>query len=480
MKENISDTYNIRKTIIWIVLVYLAVIITSLIKIPHYSPQIVIMLIILPFLAYFVTAYTHFAVLIYIGFLPLIQHISYMSFAEIGGFLITPHMIIQFILTLALLVKYAKDYDGIPGEGLNLLDKFFILLTVFPLLSLIFSYGLPINQGKKWLLFYTGILETISFYFIIKYYLKQYDEFKKYLILAFLFTSFTSLVVALVEFNYIGFNIVKIYISRMRFGYGYHNINLYGIQSAVLFPIAFYALISEEFKKYRIFAYASFIILTVLSILCFNRGTFIVMAIELFFMFFYKSNRKAIYVFLLIAVLAGIYFSDLLILYFSRFVGGKGASKNNPLLDASALYRIEAWKLGLNLLWKYPFGVGPGGFQNVWERFGPYPNVYLGTPHQLFLSVGVDYGLMALLVFGAVLAYAFYSLNKIHKTHAADVSLARILKISVIGYVVYGMITDGELSHLSGFTFPNNGYTLILFSVLAMASNFINKYKKNV
>jgi O-antigen ligase len=132
------------------------------------------------------------------------------------------------------------------------------------------------------------------------------------------------------------------------------------------------------------------------------------------------------------------------------------------------------------LLWKYPFGVGPGGFQNVWERFGPYPNVYLGTPHQLFLSVGVDYGLMALLVFGAVLAYAFYSLNKIHKTHAADVSLARILKISVIGYVVYGMITDGELSHLSGFTFPNNGYTLILFSVLAMASNFINKYKKNV
>ncbi|MGE5620956.1 MAG: O-antigen ligase family protein [archaeon] len=479
MIEKVSHTYNIKRAVLYAILIYLAVVIVSLKNAPHYAPFVALVIVLLPLFAILVINYSHVAILCYICFLPIIQHFSYISILEFGKFLVTPHMVVQFLLTLSFVIKALKDYQKKEIQGINILDKQIISFGSFSLLSLIYSYGLPVDQEKKWLLFYTGIIEPISFYFIVTYYLKKFSEFKKQLILAFLFTSFTSLVVAFSEFNHIGYNLVKIFLSRMHFGYGYHNINLFGIQSAVLFPVAFYAMVSEEFRKYRAYAYSSFVVLTVLSILCFNRGTFIVMTIQLFFMFFNKSNRKIIYVFLIIAIIIGVYFNDLVAMYFTRFIGGKGATSNNPLLDASALYRLEAWKLGFNLLWQYPFGVGPGGFQMAWARYGPYPNVYMGTPHHLFLSIGVDYGLLALIVFISLLLSAYQYLKGMVNVEREDSQLIKLILISIIGFVIYGAITDGELSHLTGFTYPNNGYTLIFFSVIALASNIINKYKAN-
>jgi hypothetical protein len=53
------------------------------------------------------------------------------------------------------------------------------------------------------------------------------------------------------------------------------------------------------------------------------------------------------------------------------------------------------------------------------------------------------------------------------------------IKISIVSYLVYGFITDGELSHLTGFTYPNNGYTLFLMSLLSLVSYYYTKYVKS-
>jgi hypothetical protein len=210
--------------------------------------------------------------------------------------------------------------------------------------------------------------------------------------------------------------------------------------------------------------------------LTFNRGTFLVITIELFFLFFIKQNRKIIYLSITAAILGAIYFNELILLYLQRFIGSDQET-TRAYIDLSSLYRIEAWKLGISLLFLFPFGLGAGGFQFAWERFGPYPQIYLGTPHQLFLSIGVDYGTLSMIVFILILIVSYYYSHFMSKNTSEQNNLFRYLKISLIGYVCYGITTGGELSHLSGFTAPNNGYSLLLFTLLAIIS-FHVYYKK--
>ncbi|MGE5859879.1 MAG: hypothetical protein ACM34J_04965, partial [Ignavibacteria bacterium] len=46
----------------------------------------------------------------------------------------------------------------------------------------------------------------------------------------------------------------------------------------------------------------------------------------------------------------------------------------------------------------------------------------------------------------------------------------RYIKISIVGFVLYGLITDGELSHLTGSVNPNNGYNIFFFTLVAIIS----------
>ena len=56
--------------------------------------------------------------------------------------------------------------------------------------------------------------------------------------------------------------------------------------------------------------------------------------------------------------------------------------------------------------------------------------------------------------------------------------LYKCFRISLIGYLIIGFITGGELSHLSGFMYPNNGYTLILMIILGIIVFKFNQIKK--
>ncbi|MGD8778205.1 MAG: O-antigen ligase family protein [Ignavibacteria bacterium] len=387
--------------------------------------------------------------------------------------MITPHMLIQFILLLVVVSKFIYAYDNEVRIKLTLLDKLLPLLGIASIFSLLYAYNFPTNNIKRWLLFYTGIFEPITFYFVILYFLDREKNFSKNLLLAIAFSSFSALLIAAIEFRMTGYSIISIFLSRMRIGFGYHNTNLFGIHSALIFPVLFYLIVSRKYQKYRIVTWTSFSVLLLLSVLCFNRGTFLVLGFQILLLYMIKENRKIIYLLMIVFIGFAVYYNELIILYIFRFFSGTQA---NPLLDVSALNRFAAWVVGLKIIFNYPLGVGAGAFQYFWEYWGLDSSFYLGTPHQLFLSVGVDYGVSTLLIFISILLVAFYYSSKLSKIKSADdENFFDYIRISIIGYVSYGMITDGELSHLSGFTFPNNGYTLFLILLLALIS-----YKYNL
>jgi len=461
----------------WVLGVYLIAALVATKLMGDFAPLGILALILLPFLVYIFFADCSFLVLGYLALMPLIQHLSQHG-AAVGDFDVTPHMVIQFFVLIAATNSFLFSYDARKNLKLNNLDKTLILFVLLTIFSLIFAYSLPVNHEKRWLLFYTGIFENATFYFVIVYITARDEDMANKILIALAISSFSAAIAAVQELHEVGFNLISIFLARMRIGFGYHNTNLFGIHSAILFPLSFFTLVSPRFRRVRVLAWVGFVILSVLSVLCFNRGTFIVLIIELFLLFFIRENRKIIYGFFVAMISAAVYFSHLLLFYIYRFIGGSNSSGDTSYLDTSAMYRYEAWKVGLKLLYLYPFGVGAGGFQYAWQIYGRYPTLFLGTPHQLFLSIGVDYGVLPMLCFIAMLILAFVYSEKLSKSAALNphFEMFKYVKISLIGFVIYGTITDGELSHLSGLTLPNNGYTLLLFTLLGIISAYSSKY----
>ena len=449
-------------------IVYFFILTFVLVLIPKLLPVVILFLIVFAILSYFTLNRIPDIFLFFIAITPLIQKFNFAGI-KAGDFYISLHMVFLFFLILGFLYYYLREKSRVP-VGFNTIEKAMFWMFVSTIPSLIFPAYLPVNHVKRYLLFYTGIIEPLVFYFILREFILSIPGYSERLLKSLVLTAIAAGLVALWELSSFNFNLTSIFLNRMRFGFGYQNPNLFGIHSALLLPLTLYFVLKEDTKPRRALYFICFIILFTLSMLTFNRGTFIVSALQLFLLFlFVKKSRPFVSILFVIFLMVMALNNKLVILYFARFFAGNDA-KMGALIDNSALYRLEAWGVGLKTLVLYPLGVGAGGFQYVWEKYGQHPLIYLGTPHHLFLSVGVDYGVFTMIIFLTLLIIIIYKLiNSLTKTKTNQ-SLYLSLIISFVGYVVYGMITDGELSHLTGFTIPTNGYTLILYAIIAYIS----------
>lgn len=468
-KKNLKDiVYPIAAAIF----IYFIVLGTLFLISPGYFIYFSFLLPIIPILFYIIINKIEFSFLLYIVFLPIIQHFHFLLRSiSIGDFVITPDIVIHFILMVALLYHFVFSYESSRVRKFILQDKLILLFVLLSVFSLIAASDLPINHGKRILLYYTGVVQTISFYFALLFFLNRIPNFSKKLLLALALTSFFSALIAFYELKTVGFSIINIFLSRMRIGFGYHNVNLFGQQVALVFPILIYLIKSAEFEKYKPITWFSFFVLSTLAVLTLNRGTFVVIIFNLIFFFWKKENRRMVLALLIIGSIVSIYFSDLLMLYINRFVTNSG-NTSSFLADESAMLRIEVWRVGIQSIIQHPFGVGGNGFNYVWGRLSIAPQLYFGTPHQIFLYIGVDYGLPALVIFLVLIVVVFKNISVLSKfQELKEHNIFFYLRISMIGYLIHGFLTGGELSHLSGNLLPNNGYTYILMIVLAIISH---------
>lgn len=457
-----------------VLIFYGVVLLLGTILLNEYSTYVLLCGIIFPIVLYIAVTNFKYIILSYIVLIPFIQHFSFYAI-KAGDFFITPHMIIQIIILIAVLFSFLSTYKS-NNSKLRLLDKLMILLAISTIFSLIYPYALQVNHTKRWLIFYTGIFETVTFYFIIIYLLRKEKDFTNKLITAISLSVLSASIIAFMEIKNLDFNLINIFLARMHIGFGFHNTNIFGLYSALIFPLYFFVITNKKFSHIKIPLVISFIIMSLLSMLCFNRGTFLIILIQLFLLYRMKRDRIIIYIFIIACIIFAIYYQELILLYIQRFLAGENEATTSAYLDYSALYRIEGWKLASQLLFLYPVGLGGGGFLYAWVKFGPYPLVYLPSPHELFLSVGVSYGVLSMAVFITILIISYSYCGKIAKSKNDAHNIFNYLKISIIGYVCYGLTTGGELSHLTAFIAPNNGYTLILFTFIAIISFHQGKF----
>lgn len=464
-----------------IVLVFTVIYLLSMIVLAIYNPDFffysAILIPLFPIVLFILINKLDYALLIYIAISPIIQHLSLYT-VTLGDFRITPDIVIHFILLIATINHFLYSYNTYSKRILSSLDKtllIFVLLSVFSLISA--SY-FPINHSKRILLYYSGIFQPVTFYFIIIYFLSKVPNFKQKLILAVTLTASSAAIVAFIELREVGLSLINLFFARNEIGFGYHNTNLFGMHAALVFPLYFYALKSDDFIEQKILLWINFLIISILSVLTLNRGTFIVLTVYLFLLFWKKENRKIVISFILTGIAGAIYFIDLLILYLNRFLGG-GTGQSKFLMDNSALYRLEIWRVAAEAIIKYPLGMGGMGYQYAWKKFGFDSTLLFVTPHQILLYIAIDYGVPALIAFIILFIIAFKWTSTLAKAKDnINSKLFYYIRLAFIGYFIHGFLTGGELSHLSGNMIPNNGYSYILMILLAIVSFQYGKYKE--
>lgn len=443
---------------------------------PNFFIYFAILIPLFPVLLFILINKLDYALLIYIVTLPIIQHYSNFSIL-LGDFRVSPDMIIHLVLLIASVNYFLYSYDTNTKRILSLQDKIllvFVLLTVF---SLIAASYFPINHSKRILLYYTGIFQPITFYFIILYFLSRVPDFLNKLILAIMLTASSAAIVAFIELREIGMSLINIFFARNQIGFGYRNTNLFGMHAALVFPLYFYALKSDDFKAQKYLLWLNFVLLSILSVLTLNRGTFVVLLVYLFLLFWKKENRKIVIGFVFTGIVSAIYFIDLLTLYMNRFLGG-GGEQSKFLLDQSALYRLEIWRVAIEAIIKYPLGMGGTGYRYAWKNFSIDPSQIFLTPHQILLYIAIDYGIPALLAFIFLFIIVFKWISLLSRADSIPHSkLFYYIKLAFIGYFIHGFLTGGELSHLSGNMLPNNGYSYILMILLVIVSFQYSKYR---
>lgn len=431
----------------------------------------------IPILTFLLINKTEWAFLLYLAIMPILQHYD-LKYVSLGTFLITPDMVIQLLILIAVINKFLYTYNPDSKRRINILDKLLLLFVLMSFFSLISASAYPTDQGKRLLLYYTGIFQTVTLYFITIYFLESDHSFIERLLLALLIIPLSSGIIAMIELKDIGLNLISIFFVRNQIGFGFHNTNLFGLETALLFPIYFFALSYEKFKGYKLVIWISLITLSVLSALTLNRGTFVVIAFYFFIFVFKKENRKIILGFLILGALGIYYFSNLIVIYINRFLGSN-ASGANISLDESALYRIELWRVGLEGMIKYPLGLGGNGFDFVWKKYGIDSTRFWSSPHQILLHIAIDYGVPALIVFIVLYYKYFRSSSILSKLKNFDLSkLFFYIKIALIGYLIHGFLTGAEISHLSGAILPTNGYTYLLMILFAIISVYYTSFVK--
>ncbi|MFC2040898.1 O-antigen ligase family protein [Chloroflexota bacterium] len=121
-------------------------------------------------------------------------------------------------------------------------------------------------------------------------------------------------------------------------------------------------------------------------------------------------------------------------------------------LDESILCRFWTWGESFKLMINHPLtGIGLGTFPSAFIIYHGiiYPELWMQSAHNLFLDIGAEAGILALLLIIAIFALALNKgvslIRSIQDTYSKNLILG--LLVGVIGYIVVGVSTGTSLSY---------------------------------
>lgn len=335
---------------------------------------------------------------------------------------------------------------------------FIIIFLIFSLNSVIFSNNI-LNSLRH---VYLGVITPIMFMVAIQVFLNKKDVRKVYYLLI-LSMNFSCLYGFLqISRGGIAFDAIKS--NRILLTFGYHNVNIFaGILLLILPLVLDLILYSENSKKIKVFLFVSLFLQVLALGISFTRGAWLTFLICIFIMLSSKKYKRL----LIIYIIAGLVVMKPLLTY----IISRGTGTVTFLSNQSAAGRIQAIFTSFRIMFEYPFGIGMGNYQEVYKRFAidgymmiprqlrwkmTAASFSLEHAHNLFLQIGVELGIITLIIFVLVL------LNRL-KLALKKYSINRGLFVSIIIYAIYAVVTGNELNHkgvISG--------TLILFMYFSL------------
>jgi O-antigen ligase len=258
--------------------------------------------------------------------------------------------------------------------------------------------------------------------------------------------------------------VVRSLLGSMTFGNALH----FSIAALVAVPLAFLEGIHPP-GGHRILRPAVLALLLFGLGVGFSRGALLALALELCILARARVLSRAVLLVFLPAVAAAfaMLFGPIVLMRLAD-LGGLPSGELN-VADAS---RLEAWRVAVTSILHHPLGIGGGNFDFAWGKWSHFTVLFqeIGGPHNLWLSVGAEYGIPFLLLFAAlVLACLRGSVWLARRApRRASRRLGAALAAALAGFIVAGTVGDVELSHLSARNKPMNMHTLVLFAALGL------------
>ena len=424
---------------------------------------------------------TFTGILIFILLIPFLNMTVKRTALSLGSIAMAPMSGMIIIMVLVFLLGNTISSDDRTPLTFLTIDKLIILFLfcAFPSLLSSFYIGTPFNRSA--LVYFTAVIEPVILYFLIRNVINTRKRVKVLLIVVVLSIGIGTL---------IGFVLLAISGNILQFlfergsakGFGFRNVNLYGTAAVLVFPLTLIVADYTKKKSLRILITIIRYLMFIAMIISLTRGLQIVLGLELLILlFFYKKGRKQLYPFLAILLITILLYGQQLLVLLYRFF-----RPNVELASTSIEARLEAWKVSFMIFRNFPLGLGGGNFDWAWLQFRPTHLYFIpmGASHNVFLSIGTEYGILTMLFFTIIFIMQIrmcWWLYKYSKTVLYK-NLAFVLGVSLIGYCAYGMTTGGELSHVTRY-YPLtmlNSFTLILFVLFAIITTiYFNERQKS-
>lgn len=343
----------------------------------------------------------------------------------------------------------------------NILSYKFIFLILAFLLFCINSSFYAANIFSSLREVYIGLVTPIMLMLCFITYFNKEDKYKVYycLIVALNFSCLYGYFQLLSK----GVTLSSIKKNRIFLTFGFHNVNIFaGILISILPLLLEMILYKENNKREKLFLYLSFLNYSLAILISFSRGAWLCYLMVLFISLISSKYKKIIFAMLIPAlILAKPAF---------HYIINRGTT-TSFLNNESAVARMQSIFTDLIIMKNYPFGIGGGNFSQVYKKFSfqgyllmpehirfnstaaHYP---LEHAHNLLLQIGVEFGVIAAIVF------VFIIINRL-KFAKTNFKYNRGALNSVIIYSIFSLITGNEFNHKGVIT-----GTLVIFIIFGI------------
>lgn len=408
------------------------------------------------------------SMLLFIISIPILVTARKLCYYNIFIFRITYETIyitILFIVNAKNIFKILKDSYKSADQALWKLLTLFLLMLVFAYNSCIFSSDIFYSFGEVYIGLVTPIMLMLSAIAVLK------KEDLKELYYSLFIVMDLSCFYGFMQIIGLRIPLSDVIKNRDSITFGFHNINIFATIIITVIPLVLYSILNKKNTRWeKVFLIFSFILNNVSLFLTYSRGAWICVIISVIIILFNKKYKKTI---ITCGVLMILFIKPALTYILSR------GTDVSLWKNTSIIARVQGIFTDLVIMMKFPFGGGPGTYPSLYKEYAvagyklipesirlkvsaaPYA---LENAHNLFLEIGVEFGIVCLILFVTIIINRLIDAFKNYKENKALFS-------AIVTYSIISMLTGSQFNHKGVIT-----GTLILFLYFGIIH--INKENK--